>query len=406
MLPFPLFLACKYLRPKRSVISIVSVISVLGVIIGVAILVIVTAVMTGFDNTWRDKILSFKPHLTVVSPYGAIEDEEALCKRLEVIEGVTGVAPSIETRVLLKHDDATASPVVVGIDPDRASTVSKIPYHMRAGKFDLSGDSLLVGVDLARQLGIMPGSKVTVYTARTVMDDDEITLPEDLTVTGIFDMGMRDFDSGFVLTSLDVARDLVGMDSGAYSIYMMTDDPFKFDSYAQRVRKDLGPGYLVRSWSEIDRMLFDALSHEKTMMFVLLVFITIVAIFCITNTLIVIGVQKTSEVGLLKALGFSWWQILLTFVLLGWIQCLIGTAAGVGVALLILNNLEGIVNALLALDIEAFPKGIYGLDKIPWDVQWVDVRRIAIVVMSFCTLASLIPASRAAGLDPVKALRH
>jgi lipoprotein-releasing system permease protein len=142
------------------------------------------------------------------------------------------------------------------------------------------------------------------------------------------------------------------------------------------------------------------------MMFVLLVFITIVAIFCVTNTLIVITVQKTNEIGLFKALGFSTGKIMAAFVWHGWIQCLVGTASGIGAGLLVLHNLKRIVEALKVFSIQAFPKEIYGLSEIPWSTSAGEVSRIALFVIVFCTLSSLLPAYRAARMDPVEALRH
>jgi lipoprotein-releasing system permease protein len=406
MMPFSLFLALKYLRPKRSFVSVVTLISVVGVLLGVAILVIVLSVMTGFDNMWREKILSFKPHLTIVGRYGPIEEPETMCRRLEALPGITGAAPSIETRVLLRVDGRTAAPIVVVVDPERAARVSRIPGHVTEGSFSLGDNRVVIGADLSRALLLPLGGVGLVYSPRSVASPDEMHLPESVEVSGVFDMGMRDFDSGFILSGLRFAQDLVGLDEGAQTVYVMTDDPFRFEEYARRVRAVVGPAYSVRTWREVDSMLFAALSNEKTMMFVLLVFITIVAIFCITNTLIVITVQKTNEIGLLKALGFSSGQIMAAFVWHGWVQCLAGIAAGIGVGLLVLNNLQRIVRWLTVFNVEVFPKEIYGLSEIPWSTSPGEIVRIAAFVMVFCTLSSIIPAYRAARLDPVEALRH
>jgi len=406
MLPVSLFLALKYLRPKRSFVSVVTLISILGVLLGVAILVIVLSVMTGFDNMWRDKILSFKPHLTIESRYGVIEDEEDVCRRVETVEGVTGVAPAIETRVLMQFEGRTAAPIVLGVAPERAASVTRIPEYMAAGRFDLDGEQVVMGADLAMQMRAGLGDEVLVYSPMNVIKGDDLYLPESLTVTGLFDMGMRDFDAGFLLTSLDVGRELVGLDRGAHRIYVMTTDAFRFEEIADRLRAALGPDYAVHTWKDVDRVLFSALSHEKTTMFILLVFITIVAIFCVTNTLIVITVQKTNEIGLLKAVGFPSATIMAAFVWHGWIQCLIGAAGGIGTGLLVLHNLKRIVRWLTIFDVDVFPKEIYGLSEIPWATSASELMQIAAFVMVFCTLASILPALRAARLDPVQALRQ
>ncbi|MFT5239098.1 MAG: lipoprotein-releasing system permease protein [Candidatus Promineifilaceae bacterium] len=405
-MPFALMLALKYLRPRRSFVSVVTFISVLGVLLGVGILVIVLSVMTGFDNMWRDKILSFKPHLTLSNPYGVIEDEGAVYERLDAIDGITGSAGAIETRVLIQANGQMSAPVLLGVDPARAEGVSQIPANITNGVFDITGENAVLGIDLARSLGVHVGDTILVYSPLNVVKKDELYLPEELTVTGLFDMGMRDFDGSFVLTSLDVARELVGHDFGVFSIYVMTEDAFQFPHYRAAVTEAVDRQYMVQSWDEIDSVLFQALSHEKTMMFLLLVFIAIVAIFCVTNTLIVITVQKTNEIGLMKALGFPSSRIMAIFVWHGWIQCLAGTLGGLGVGLLVLNNLNNIAGFLANHDVAIFPKSIYGLDKIPWHADPVEMAQVAGFVLLFCTLASFIPAYRAARLDPVRALRQ
>ncbi len=406
MLPFPLFLALKYLRPKRTVLSVVTALSVLGVLLGVAIMVIVLSVMTGFDEMWREKILSFKPHLIVSGRYDVLLDEEALADRIADVEGVTGVAPVIMTRVLMQREERSVAPIVIGMDPERAATVTQVEDHVTAGTFLLDDHSMVVGIDLAARMGLTPGRQALVHSPRNVMARDEFHLPEELTVSGIFDMGMRDYDAGYVFVSLPVARDLVGLDRGVHALYAMTQNPLHFEEMAARVRAAAGPAYRVSTWRDEDAVLFEALRTEKTMMFILLVFITIVAIFCVTNTLIVVTVQKTHEIGLLKALGFSNWRITAAFVWHGWIQCIVGIAAGIGTALLVLFNLRRIVNALARFDLEVFPKAIYGLDEIPWATSPQEILRVALFVMVFCTLSSILPAWRAARLDPVASLRQ
>lgn len=406
MVPFSLFLASKYLKPKRTFVSVVMVISMIGVMLGVAILIIVMSVMSGFDEMWRDKILSFKPHITVTSFEGIIDDPDDLCAKLDSVKGVTGVAPSIETRVLMQYNKRTVAPVVLGLDPVRAAQVSRIPDYIRAGEFSIDDESVMVGIDLASSLGLGLGSKPLLYSPMNVISPDEMYLPEELAVTGVFDIGMRDFDAGFVITSITVARTLVGLDRGAHSIYIMTDDPFKFAEYADNIARVVGPAYNVRTWKEIDSLMFEALSHEKGMMGALLAIITIVAIFCVTNTLIVITYQKTNEIGLLKALGVPSLKIMGAFIILGWIQCVAGIVLGVGMAHLVLHNLSNLCTWLAQIDVNAFPKEIYGLSQIPWLWSWREVGNISVLVMVFCSITSAAPAARALWLDPVEALRH
>ena len=406
-MPFSLFLALKYLKPKRSFTSVVTLIAVVGVVLGVAIIIIVRAVMTGFGDMWHEKILDFKPHITITSGGGGvIEREESVCQRLEQVPGVLAASPGLETRVLVEHHRRVVAPLIVGTDPKRAKRVMKLD-HMAAGEFKLEGDSVVLGIDMADELGVKVGDDILVYSPMNLVSKNELYLPERLKITGIYDSGQRDFDSGFIITSIAVARDLMGLRSGVYSIHLKVQDPqntAKFNKIVSDVRM-LVPYYTVRTWQEIDSQLFNALAVEKNMMVILLMFITVVAIFCVTNTLIVLTVQKTDEIGLLKALGFSSRQVMMAFVLHGWIQCLVGTLLGIGAAFLILNNLQGFVSLLARMGVEVFPKNVYGLAQIPWRVIPREVVDVAVSVILFCTVASFLPAWRAARMDPVTALR-
>lgn len=406
---FPLFLALKYLKPKRSGAPIVTLLAVLGVVLGVAIIIIVRAVMTGFGDMWREKILAFKPHVLIISHQGRIDDDAQLTQLVSQVPGVSAASSSIEARVLTERQGRILAPVVIGVSLQNLSSLHpNLASSLLEGSADLEDDEVLVGSDFAWQMDLRLGDKFLVYSPMNLISKDELFFPEEVRVGGIFHLGQRDFDGNYVIASLPFARDLMGWTRGASSIQVKTDcpeDPVAFGEIVSVLRSKLPPSYEVRTWQEVDREIFNALAVEKNMMVILLGFITIVAIFCVTITLIVIIIRKTDEIGLLKALGFSSRQIMGTFVLYGWIQCLVGTVLGIGLAFLVLNQLQPLVNLLARFGVEVFPKNVYGLDQIPWRVLPGEVVQVAVSVIVFCTLASFIPALRAARKDPVEALR-
>ncbi len=406
---FSLFLALKYLKPKRSVTSVITCVSVIGVMLGVAVVIIVRAVMTGFGDLWEKKILDFKPHVTLRSrgPGPVIIGEEDLARKISQIPGVTAVSPEINTPVMLQHRGRIATPIILGVDPDRATNgVYKIGAPL-VGSFDLDGDSIVLGVDLARSLGVWAGGAVTIYSPKTLASQDEIFLPLKWRVTGIFSSGQRDYDAHFALCSLPNARDLMGLEEGVFSMNIKTEEPTNppvFESVCKQIDA-AAPGCLVVSWREADREIFNALAVEKNMTALLLMLITVVALFCVMNTLLVLTVQKTSEVGLLKALGFSKLKIMGVFVVHGLVQVTIGTVLGLAVAYAVLRNLQNLVEYLAHLGVQVFPKAIYGLDAIPYRLVAADVIWVVVIVYVFGLLASLIPAFVAASKNPVEALK-
>lgn len=406
-MPFSLFLALKYLKPKRSVTSVITCVSVLGVLLGVAVVIIVRAVMTGFGDLWEEKILDFKPHVSLTSYGGGqvVQDEDRLARDLAALPGVVSVSPEIDTRIMLSFRGRVSAPIVLGVDPDRFRDAYRIGAP-RAGVYDLEGDSIILGVDLARSLGVWVGDDVTVYSPKTLAARDEIFLPLKWRVTGIFSSGQRDYDAGFCVCSLANARDLMGLEHGVFAIHVKTAAPGNapvFDALCEQIRAR-APSCRVVTWREADRELFNALAVEKNMTALLLMLVTVVALFCVMNTLLVLTVQKTPEIGLLKALGFPRGKIMGAFVVHGLVQVTAGVLVGLGLAYAILRNLQNIVDQLAHFGVQVFPKAVYGLDAIPYRLVASDVVWVVVIVYVFGLLAALVPAFLAASKNPVEAL--
>lgn len=404
---FSLFLAFKYLKPKRSFLSVVTLLSLLGVMLGVAVLIIVLSVMNGFDATWQERILSFNAHVKVQEYGGVVRQPEKVLNALKKVKGVTGAAPNLEGLVFLQVGDNAQPAQLRGIDPELEKTVSQVPNHMVEGSFNVGYGQIVVGRDLALRMGLRMGDKVLVYSPQNFVSRDELRLPEELTVSGIFEVGMYEIDSGYVLTSLGTARSVYNVDLGVQSIQVMTADPMSAPVVARDIHTALGPFFEARTWIDLNSQLFTALQTEKNMMFFLLIFITIVAAFGITNTLITLTVQKTHEIGLLKAIGFANRRIVAIFLWIGAVQGVIGTGMGLGLGLLALKYRNELLNFISSqFRVDLLPKELYQLSQIPSQTTMQDVVTVCATVLVICTLAGLIPAWRASRLEPVEALRN
>ena len=380
--------------------------------LGVAVVIVVRSVMTGFGDIWEEKILDFKPHVSLVAASGnVVTGEDKLASELRGVQGVTCVTPEIDTRVLLSHKGKVLAPVLIGVEGKdfRAAYKLGAPY---AGEFDLDGDSIVLGVHAARQLGCWIGDEVTVYSPKTMIAQDEVYLPIKWKVTGIFSSGQYQYDSGYAVASLPNLRDLMGMEKGVFAVHVKTDCPT--GPGFERVLGDIGTILDNRgsrplrtiSWREADREIFNALAVEKNMTALLLSLISLVAVFCVMNTLLVLTVQKTPEIGLLKALGFTKRQIMKVFVVHGMIQCCLGIVLGLLASWAVLSNLQRIVEALAKVGIAVFPASVYGLAEIPHRVIVSDIFWVVGLVFVFGLLASSVPAFIASLKDPVKALNQ
>ena len=406
-LPFELFLGLRYLKPKRTFVSVITLISLVGVTIGVWVLIAVIAVMSGFDRELRDKLMGMHAHVTITGDL--IRNGETIVQSVLKEPHVTAASPFVMGLVLIEYNRRVATPYLKGIDPNREIQVSKLGTYMKQGSLDLAGDKVVIGQELAAQYGIFVGDKITVYSPRNLeKKGEEVYLPMDLTVTGIFQSGMFEYDVGLIFTSLETAQDLYGIGTAIHGVEMTTDDPF---AGAQQVASDLNrklpPPLRAQTWAQMNSRLLGAIQVEKTMMFVILIFIIVVAAFGITSTLITVTVQKTKEIGVIKALGATPGKILRIFLLQGFIVGVFGVAVGVMLGLLTVRNINPISHFLSQVaGIDLFPRDIYNFPQIPASLSATDLLTIAGSALVICTLAGLIPALRAARLEPVEALRY
>jgi lipoprotein-releasing system permease protein len=418
--PFELFLALRYLRPKRTFVSVITVISVIGVILGVAVLIIVISVMTGFDRQLRERILGFTAHLHVTQRDALMTNYPAVMQQVMSNPHVKGVAPFIVGQVMLKTQPESGNPMVAapkvrGIDPRYETNVSVLVTSIVAGRFDLDGRGLLIGTEFARTLRLNVGDRVAIHSPRNLeemekrrgKDDERAILPDEYVVRGIFDVGYFEFNSSYVVTSLENAQELYQLDGAVHGLLVMLDDPFQAQAVRTDLRRLLGGTCEISLWTEENSVILNALVVEKNMMFYLLFFIMIVAAFGIMNSQITSVVQKTREIGALKALGATRAQIMWLFLSQSLLVGVVGVAGGYGLGMLALayrNEFLHFMNRMTGL--ELFPAEIYCFTELPALIIPGDVVVICGSALVICGLAGLIPAWTAGRLKPVEALRH
>jgi len=422
MLPFEAFLALRYLRPRRTFVSVITVISVIGVMLGVAVLIIVIAVMSGMDKEWRDRILGFDAHLTVSSLDGSpLTNYPAVMRTVASNASVMGVSPFVRGQALVKtelsEDDTNfCAALFVGVDPATLASVSDLPTNIVQGAFDLHDQGLLIGTEFARALGLRVGDHLAVYSPGSLQKmvhaasrtNEERVVPEEFTVRGIFDTGFNDYNSSFVVASLQDSRDLYELSGGAVTeVRVKLRDPFLADEVAAQLSASIRDPVRFSTWREEYSVIFSALAVEKNMMFFILFFIMVVAAFGIVNCQITFVVQKTREIGILKALGASNWQVLTLFLSQSVAVGVLGVGLGFGLAVSALHYRNQFLTLMRQITHTALlPPSIYHVYDLPAIIQTNDALVICGTAFVTCVLGGLFPAWKASRLQPVEALRH
>lgn len=399
------FLALRYFctRRKESMISFIGLISVFGIALGVGALVVVLSVMNGFNEQVRDKIIGTYSHIiaTSLSP-GMPPRPEGLEEVLRENEKITDWAPFITGQAILQGDDFGKGVMVKAIDPVREAKVTDLGIRYSADEV-LEPGKIILGSAVKEASFIFPSGVVEILAPHSARDISR----KELKIAGTFSTGRYDYDSNLVLMHLEDAQELFRMDGSVTGIGMKIDDAMEAVSVKNSLIKAIPFGYNFRSWMELDENLVTALALEKKMMFIILTVIIMVACFNIASSLIMMVMEKTRDIGVLKSLGASdsaiSFMFLLEAALSGIVGVLLGTVAGYYVARNVNEFLAFIENVT---GLELFPSEIYYFTELPVRVLPSDLAQVAVVAMVLTLLAGLYPARRASKLEPVEAIRY
>lgn len=395
--------ALGHIRSRRhhAFISLITVISILGVAIGVAALVTVIAVMTGFSTYMQDRILGTTSHILIQGSERGIKDAN---KILDVVLGkddVAAASPFIAGQALIKIEGDITGVAVRGIDPAREGNVTDLPGKMVIGSIDrLDEGDIVIGIEMMRIHGLKPGDTLTlISSSETSSPFGMVPRMRQFRIKGVFDTGMYQYDTGLILMTLKSAQSFFGMGDRVTGVEVKVGDIYQAGRIAASLRGELGPGYRVRDWREMNRNLFSALKLEKMTMFVILVLIIIVAAFNIVGTLILTVMEKGKDIAILKAMGATRGAIGRIFMLEGLIIGLSGTFFGLLLGL-------ALSWALANYHLVELPSSVYYVTTIPVRVKFLDVAAISVSAVAVSFLATLYPSRRASSLDPVEVLRY
>ena len=390
-------------KRKQVFISLITLLSVAGVTVGVMALIVVIAVMTGFEADLKERILGVESHLVVLR-HGPFTEYRPVLDRVKETPGVTAATPFVYSQVMLRTSSGASGAVLRGIDPDTAGQVLRnIEPEVLAAMArseDQAAPGIVLGKQLARSLGVVRGDSLYVISPRGFLSPaGHVPSMKRFTVVGLFTSGMYEYDGSLAYVPLAEAQRLLRLGGAVTGIEIRVDDIYRADRIGRSISEALGFPYWTRDWMQMNRNLFSALKLEKTVMFIILVLIVLVAAFNIASTLIMMVMEKTRDIAILKAMGATSRSIRRIFVFNGMIIGAVGTALGVALGYL----------ACFLLDRYKFielPGDVYYITTLPVRLELLDVVLIAAAAMVICFLATLYPARQAARMDPVEAIRY
>jgi len=415
-IPYELLLGWRYTRAGRATrrngfISFISGVSMLGIALGVAALIIVLSVMNGFQKEVRDRMLGVVSHIEIFSPYGAaLPDVAKTLAEARAHPQVIGAAPFIGTQALLARGEDMKGAIVRGIDPALEGEVTDLAAGLRAGALGrlLPGEfGIVLGRDLARQLGVREGDKVTlVAPSGQVTPAGVVPRLKQMTVVGTFDSGHYEYDAGMAMIHVDDAARIFRLE-GPTGIRLKLKDLHQAREVGAQLAATLSGDLLVRDWTRQNRNWFAAVQLEKRMMFIILTLIVAVAAFNLVSTLVMTVTDKRADIAILRTLGASPGSIMGIFVVQGAAVGVIGTLAGLLLGLGVAFNIDVIVPALEQLLHASFlPKDIYLISRMPSDPQASDIVPIGVISLVLAFVATLYPSWRASRVNPAEALRY
>ncbi len=427
-MPYELVMGWRYTRAGRATrrngfISFISGVSMLGIGLGVAALVIVLSVMNGFQKEVRDRMLSVVSHIEIVSADGgALEDLAGTLQQVKLNNQVLGAAPYISAQALLARGEDMKGVLVRGIDPALEPSVVDLTAGMAAQARNSINQGLsmpgiealqpgqfgvVLGLDLARQLGLRLGDPVTLISPNGQVTPAGV-LPrlKQMQVVGLFNSGHYEYDSALVMIHVEDAAKIFRLE-GPTGVRLKIKDLHEARSVAQQLAPTLNVGMGIRDWTQQNRTWFAAVQVEKRMMFIILTLIVAVAAFNLVSTLVMSVTDKRADIAILRTLGASPKSIMGIFMVQGSLVGVIGTLGGLLLGLLVAFNIDVIVPALETLFRASFlPKDIYIISRMPSDPQMTDILPVAIISLLLAFAATLYPSWRASQVNPAEALRY
>jgi lipoprotein-releasing system permease protein len=405
---FEFFLSARYLKAKRkqAFISIITMISIIGVMMGVMALIVVLSVMNGFREDLMSKILGVNSHLLVLSYEGAFKDYDKVISQVDQVEGVRASTPFLYSQVMVNNSGSVSGVILRGIDMETAPRVINIEPMIKEGSLQTLErlhdglPAIIIGKELSKNLMARPGDILTVVSPLGKLTPlGRIPYDRKFKVTAIFESGMYEYDSSMAYVSLKEAQDFLGFENRVTGIEVKVADVYEADRTGVAVQKKLGYPYWTKDWKQMNRSLVSALKLEKLTMFVILLMIVLVGALNIISTLVMVVMEKTRDVAILRAMGTTGRSIMSIFMLQGLLVGVIGTLAGLASGL-------GLCHLLAKYKFIDLPSDIYYISTLPVKVESTDVAFVTISAVLISFLATLYPSWHASRLNPVEALRY